>query len=693
MAPAPISLGGYLAGLALFVLTWGASGLTALLLVRRAVPPLDPVARALAWALLFVAALLAAHLLPGAVGLLSAGSAALTAAIAALLASRLPRRAHPLPRRPPVTWNARTAAAALGVGAAALWPLAALFEVRLEPPMHVDALSFALPGVGGWVTSGSIWHVGEFLPFLQVRTYPNNGDALALAAILPWRDDAFLRLLAPPLLAVTALAAYATGRELGAPAPTAALLGAGIVATSTAGGSALFDLKPDAVMYATFAAGVFFAVRHGRTGARSDLLLAGLGLGLALGSRWYGVTAVAAVVAVWAAAFALARRPRPWPFRPTALLGLAIAAGGGFWLVRNAVLTGNPLYPVDLGPIGLGAPRDVFTEKFGFTVAERVGEGGFAGDELLPSLWRAFGASGLAVLAGAAVAAVLAAMRRAPARVLALLGASALVGLTYAFLPGSAQGSERGAFEGIVEENMRWLMPAAILAAGPAAWAAGRLRRGATALDLVLLGCLVATLQRSFSPEPRHVAIVAALAAVAAAAIGAVRATAARGRGPAAALAATLVAGVVALGYAHERRYDRDRYVGLSAAVDWVNEHGRSDRRVGVAGNWSAQRFVPIYPLFGPRLENDVEYVGPLVDEQLRQYTSAAPFSAALRRERYDLLAVGTLTRPDFEDLRPQRRVRDPEEARWARRAGYVEVARDADFVLLSRRPAPGASQ
>jgi hypothetical protein len=157
-------------------------------------------------------------------------------------------------------------------------------------------------------------------------------------------------------------------------------------------------------------------------------------------------------------------------------------------------------------------------------------------------------------------------------------------------------------------------------------------------------------------------------------------------RRPALALAGAAALALAVAGYAHERRYDRERYVGQSAAVDWVHANARSGQRIGVTGNWAADRFVPTYPLFGPRLRNEVAYVGPVVDDQLRQYTSAPPFTEALRRERYDLLAVGTLTRPDFEDLRPQRRVADPEEARWAEAAGYVEVARDADFVLLARR-------
>lgn len=687
-------MGDYLLGLAGFAATWGGSGVTAGVLARRLLPRLDPAPRWLAAALIFIAVLIAEHLIPGMLGILSPAAVAFTAVVAAVAAWRfVPAAAASAESSPaPAAGRPGTAlgslAAALGVAAALVWLVAALVEVRGQAPLHVDALSFALPGVAGWIRSGSIWHVGQFLPFLQVRTYPNNGDVLALAAMLPWRDDAFLRPLALPLLGMTAAAVYATGRELRAPASTALLFGAAVMATRVAGASALFDLKPDAVMYATFSAGVLFAVRHGRTGMRVDLVLAGLGFGLALGSRWYGLTTVAVVVAVWMGTLLLARRPLRSMARDTALVAAVVLAAGAFWLLRNLVLTGNPLYPVKLELFGVtvaDAPRDIFTEKFGFTVAERLGQPGFVTGDLMPSLWRAFGPAGLALLAGTLAAPLLMARRGVRGRVLAPAVAAAMVSVSYTLLPAGAQGFEREAFTGIVEGNMRWLMPAAILAAGPAAWAVGRLRRSGAVPDLILLACVVLTLQRTFSPELRDLAFGTVAVVLAAGAWRVAPRLRLGGGGRTLALGAAAAIVLAVAGYAHERSYDRHRYVAQSAAVDWVNAHAPSGRTIGVTGNWSASRFVPIYPLFGPRLGNDVAYVGPTVQDQLREYTSAGPFTRALRRGRFDLLAVGTLSRPNLEHFTPQRRLPDPEEARWAESAGYTEVARDADFVLLAR--------
>jgi hypothetical protein len=377
--------------------------------------------------------------------------------------------------------------------------------------------------------------------------------------------------------------------------------------------------------------------------------------------------------------------------RRAALASALVLAGGGFWLVRNAVLTGNPLYPVDLGPIGLDAPRDVFTEEFGFTVADRLTQPGFVTGELLPAGWGAFGAIGVALVAGLVAAVAINALRGVCARALALAAAAVLVAVTYAFLPAGTQGFEDVPFPGIVEGNMRWLMPAAILAAGPAGWAIGRLRRDGTLADLALLVCVVITLERTFAPEPRNLVGAAVVVALALGCAWALRSGTLKLRGPVAvAVAAAALVAIAVAGYLHERHYDRERYSGRSAAVDWVLANAPSGHEIGITGNWAADRFVPIYPLFGPRLENEVDYVGPLVDEQVRYYSDAAAFQRAIEREDYDLLAVGTLSRPDFEDFEPQRRSADPIEARWAEQAGYVEVARDDDFVLLERESGAG---
>jgi hypothetical protein len=696
-------LGDYLAGLAFFAGTWGASAYTAWTVERRRLPRLDRAPRIVALALLFLAALLAAHLLPGVLAILSPGAVTATALAGAGLASRLPPsgvRDHAASTPPPkddddsrVSW----VLARVGVLAVSAFALAALSTVRHLPPTHVDAASFAMPGVADWVRSGSIWKVGAYLPLLQVRTYPNNGDVLALATVLPWSNDAFLRILPVPLLGMTGLGVYGIGRELRARASTAVLLAAAAVSARALAVPAVYDLKPDAFMYATFAGGMLFLLRHARTGARSDLVLAGLGLGLSFGSRWYGISSVAVVLAIWIAALYVARRPRQGILRDAALLTGVVLAAGGIWLLRNLLLTGNPLYPIKIAPLGVtlfDAPRDVITEKFGFTVADRLGEAGFLRHHLAPGFRFAFGLPGALALGGTLLAAAFAVKtgrKAADARLPALVLAVGVLTVVYAFLPAGAQGLAASPVPGIVGQNARWLVPAFLLGVGATAWVGARLPpRGALAVEVVALVCAVVAARAAFPVGAARVAAVALLLVLAwafAPLLARLPAELARQR-KREVLVASAVAFAVVLavaGYAHQRDYNDARFARSSAAVDWVDAHAPSHSRVGVTGSWSANFFVPTYALFGPRFGNQVEYVGPIVSDQVRFYRDSTRFRRALRRGRYDLLAVGRLEEPDIAHPRIQRTLAVPPEERWARSAGFAEVARDERFVLLAR--------
>ena len=694
-------LGDYLVGLLYLVGTWGATAYTAWRLEQVRLPRMDRAARTLALGVLFLAALIAAHLVAGMLGLLSREVVTAVALLGALAAWRTPRGAVAARPSQPLPADRGTgvsrAVAAIAVVAVCAFVLAALQKVRPDAITHIDAMSFSLPGVARWIQSGSIWEVGSFLPLIQVRTYPNNGDVLALAAILPWSNDAFLRLLAPPLLGMTGLGVYAIGRELRAPGPLAALLGAAVVSAQVVAGPALYELKPDAFMYATFATGVAFLLRHRRTRAGADLALAGLGLGLALGSRWYGLTAVFLVFAAWVLAALIARRPLRDQLRDTLLLAGIVLAAGGFWLLRNLALTGNPLYPVRaelLGVALLDAPRDVITERFGFTVFDRLGEPGFVRHELLPAYRHALGGPGLVVVVGALLAvAQIVRLRRRDAHlgsVILVVAAAAVVAISYAFLPGSAQGTADGATAGILEGTARWLVPALLLGAPVAAWAAGRLPRPArTVAEVAALACVLVAIPGTFTVTAAGLAAAVALGLLAWVVVALLaRAPGERPWRRSRAVAVALVAAVAILavvGHLHQRAYNDSRYAALSGPVDWVEAFAEDDAKVGVAGYWSTGVFVPIYALAGKRLDHEVEYVGRLVSSQVRPFHEPAGFREALERGAYDLLAVGRLEAPDLTDPRPQATLDDPPEVRWARGAGFTEVARDNAFVLLAR--------
>lgn len=691
-----MSLGQYLVGVCFFAGIWGAAAYSASVLLRRRLARLSGAPAALAWSLLFLCVLLGVHLLPGALGLLSREAALVAAVATALGASRLrpaPAGREPAPYPDPVTRDGMFSITVASIAVAGVAVFVAVDFLRLVTiaPTHIDALSFALPGVADWIRSGSVWDPGAFLPLFQIRTYPNNGELLSVATILPWRSDFLIRVPALGLLTLTGLGVYAVGRELRASAAAAALVAAAVVAMRIVAFPALDQLKPDVFMYATFTAGALFLLRHARTSERADLLLAGAGLGLAFGSRWYGVSTAVVVVGVWVAALLLARRPWKRVAADGALLSGAILVTGGFWLLRNLAETGNPLYPVKFAPFGitiLDAPRDILTEKLGYTIVDRLGQWDAWREFIIPDLKAALGltAALLALGAAAAIPVALAAVKRRaePVPVIAAVIVAGGLALAYVVTPASAQGGADAPLPGLVSGTVRWLVPALIAGAGPAAWALCRAGRARPVAELVLLAGVADGLQRSFDLPRADVLLgagVLTLVGACAVAVRRQRRRPPRRLGTAAAVAsvtATLVLG----GYVVEERYNDKRFEGASPVLGWVLEYAPEGRRIGMAGDWTAG-FVPTYGLFGPRSENEVDYAGEVVDGQLRQYHGQDAFVRALRDRGYDILVVGLQPEPDFDDLTLLPNLTWPPEAAWAQRAGFRELLRDDRYILM----------
>ena len=89
---------------------------------------------------------------------------------------------------------------------------------------------------------------------------------------------------------------------------------------------------------------------------------AGLGLGLAFGTKWYAVPAVAVVVVVWGRHGCWRDGPPAAPRRDGRGLVGIVGCVGGFWLLRNLVESGNPFFPVKVSPFGVtlfDAPPDI----------------------------------------------------------------------------------------------------------------------------------------------------------------------------------------------------------------------------------------------------------------------------------------------------------------------------------------------
>ena len=697
----------FLAGFALFALMLALVAAATALVVRRRLGHLDRLELAMASVVVGTGVLIVVHLVPLMLGLLTRGTvmaAALLAVGLAALVRPAPRHPHSEPAHParptPPSGQASWALAGIAAAFAAVTALADLGRWAGDELVGVDPLTFHLPNVGRWIQNGSMWSIDQFVPLLAHGNYPNNGDVVLLSTVLPWHNDFLVRLPITFFLATTAVAVFAVARELGARPATSVLAAAVVASLPVVGIATIPRALPDSLMWTTFACGVLFLLRHARSGRRSDLVLAGVALGIAAGTKWYGVSSVAVVGVIWVAARLVAMRGRRRDddaataapraatgtiapvLRDAVLLGGLSLLGTLPWLARNLALSDNPVFPLQVAPLGLtifDAPPDVIRDQAGFAIADYAGDADVL-RQLAGEIVEGLGVAPILCAVGLALALLLARRRgRAPdTRVLVLAGTAGALGLLYTVTPATALGL-RGD-PSLAHGNTRYAVPALLIAVPVVAWLAGRVPHAARlGIEALLAATALSGAYRGYEVAGMRDLVLAAacLAALAAAGWLLWRLRARRLVLAAAAVAAALVG--LAAAHRIEGAINDGRYRGIDPAVDTLLRVAPEGKRIGLASDWSVGGLSPVWPAFGTRIGNDVEYVGEFVDGFLTPYRSAASFQAALREGGYDVLVVGRGFYPP-EATREQR---------WAADAGWRTIGLSPRLRILVPPPSP----
>jgi hypothetical protein len=664
----------FLSGTILFALMLLAVLATTAIVVQRRLAHLDRLERALAGIVVATAVLIGVHLLPLLLGILDRATVLAAAALAVALATRVkPQQPGPpedTGERPPPSGRFAWAIAGAACAIALVAFVADLGRWAGDEIVGVDPLTFHLPNIGRWIQTHSLWQIDQFVPLLAHGNYPNNGDVVLLSTVLPWHNDFLVRAPICFFLLVTAVAIFALARELRAPAATAVLAAAAVVSLPIVGLATIPRALPDSLLWATYACAILFLLRHARTSKRSDLLLAATALAIAFGTKWYGISSVGVLVVVWAGA-RLAHR-EPHALRDSLLAGTIALLGDAPWLLRNLVESHNPVFPVKIAPLGLtifDAPRDVIVEKVGFSLLDYADDTSVWG-QLASELFDGLGVLAIVCAAGLVATAIL--NRRTPDRRIAWLSIAAVALVpVYAWLPGTALGNPGD--PSLASVNTRYAVPILILLAPVTAWAVGRLPKLlAIAFQLALL---VSVAAGAYSGYEVRGARDVALATLALGLLGAAGWALWRVRRTVAALvAAAVVAAIVLLAGAHriEQRINDGRYLGSDPAIDALLEAAPGGKRIGLAADWSVGGLSPIWPSFGTRIGNEVEYIG-YFDGFLRKYPTEARFQAALKRGDYDAIVVG-------RGFYPPQRTR---EQQWAIDAGWRTFALSTRLRVL----------
>ena len=677
-----VNAGSYILSAALLAILVLSLGFSAVGLRRWLMPEWEGAPARLVEAIVGVALLIWLSELLGVVNLLYAGAlvaaAVLLAAAVAVGGPRV-RPAGGTFAAQVQTWLPSLVAVGVVALVFAHWGLTAK-DALSRGIFNFDSLWYHLPFAVEMAHSHSVTGIHYTETVFTNWFYPQNSELLHSVGILLTGRDTLSLFLNFGWLGMAFLSAWCIGRPYGRGPLTVVAAGVLLECHTLVvrePGAAKNDLMAAALLLAAIAILVNAERKPGWS-----LAVAGLATGMAVGTK---STALAMAAMLTLAVIVLAPAGRRW-----AAAGWWFAAGlagGGYWYLRNLIVTGNPLPQLEnLGPISLPHPERLQEGRPDFSIAHYATDTGVWRDYFEPGLHQAFGALWPVVLLAALAGAVVAIVWGRP-KVVRWMGAVALVGMiAYVFTPLSAAGAD-GAPTGF-GINIRYAIPAllaglTLLPVAPAGRTRGRNRW--SLWDWCVLGGLLLLMlatNRSDAalrdPDRLFAWLVALLAVLIPAALlfiqrhpFAVCSSCRNKQRTGFVVGGFVVLGlaVLAIGYPVQRDYLRARYVNanpetsipgmhLDSAYRWArNVH---DARIGVAGTTAG--FLE-YGLYGTDLSNRVRYLGAKGPHgAFDAIPTCAGFRAAVNNAELDYL----VTAPFLNFIEPGNPVPSPE-ARWLR--------------------------
>jgi hypothetical protein len=222
----------------------------------------------------------------------------------------------------------------------------AAFEQRFAPVLAQDSLTYHYPAAVKWLQTGRL-ALFETWFFNPANTYsPLAGSTFIAWWIAPMGNDVLARHVPVPALILVFFAAVRLMRAVGARPAVAGVIALALVLSQPFIRQSIIE-KDDLYLAAFFTCFV--------AGCAPDRLRDPLGpsrlgvaLGLLLASKYTALLAAPALLLLIDAPIRAG-----WPLRRYATAFVIVLLIAGPWYLRNALLTGNPLYPVDVKLFGL----------------------------------------------------------------------------------------------------------------------------------------------------------------------------------------------------------------------------------------------------------------------------------------------------------------------------------------------------
>jgi hypothetical protein len=226
-----------------------------------------------------------------------------------------------------------------------------LWAVVTHPPPGGDGYIYHLYFPASWLASGRIGYIPLPYGVQAASYYPLNTELFYLWLMLPLREDLLTNTAQIPALVLCALCVYAMARRLGAALP-GAVAGAACVLLIPGFVQQAAVARVDMFFSLWFLVSIFFMINWSETGQFAHLALAAASWGLFLGTKSlavpYSVCIFVPFCLVLFSSKVAGRR-----FLSVFVTFLLLIACGGFWYIRNGLVTGNPFYPLEFSVAGL----------------------------------------------------------------------------------------------------------------------------------------------------------------------------------------------------------------------------------------------------------------------------------------------------------------------------------------------------
>ena len=244
-----------------------------------------------------------------------------------------------------------SAVVALGIF---LWGALFLGMNSLITPVKVvsDGPIYHLYFAAKWWKAGRVFLIATPFGENAATYFPAVGDLWYTWLMVGWGGERLAKVGQAPFLLVAGAAAYALARRLGAGRSSALIATTWFLSVSP---FFLFSFEPnvDTMFVAGYLLAAYFFLRYalGDDGLPS-LALGALAAGASLGCKAVGVVFIPPLLVLAVLAVVRSRRPVRHVVAGLGLLVLMPLVPAGYWYGRNAVLTGNPLYPLRVSAFG-----------------------------------------------------------------------------------------------------------------------------------------------------------------------------------------------------------------------------------------------------------------------------------------------------------------------------------------------------